>query len=78
MTQRDIMMQYVLTRMFSISASQGVSLSRESGYAVLRRQMVHLSPLQLALAALAVVGAVFAGVCLMSEAALYRVIAWFS
>ena len=38
-TQRDVMMQYVLTRMFSLRASQGVSLSREQGYAFLRQQI---------------------------------------
>ena len=39
MTQRDVMMQYVLMRMFSLRASQGVSLSREQGYAFLRQQI---------------------------------------
>ena len=39
MRQRGIMMQYVLMRMFSLRASQGVTLSRESGYGLLRRQI---------------------------------------
>ena len=39
MTQRDIMMQYVLMRRFSLRASQGVTLSRESGYGLLRHQI---------------------------------------
>ena len=43
MTQRDIMMQYVLMRMFSLRASQGVALSRESGYALLRHQIAKMT-----------------------------------
>ena len=43
MAQRDIIVQCVLMRMFSFRASQGVSLSRESGYALLRRQIEKIS-----------------------------------
>ena len=43
MTQRDIMMQYVPMRMFSLRASQGVTLSSEQGYACMRRYVDDMS-----------------------------------